>query len=789
MLDVFAQRQSEKSSQEALTAMKVWVVCLGRMRTPPGFVLIRTLLCLLTFPLLARAGHNNTVVIGMRLENSTKPGTAILENGIIKVVEGSRIWLRIYGQGISELTWQIVYFSDMASETIPGVPIKDTCQEKTGDLLVLPYTYDVRETSAVLSVIVQTLRKNILYKEYMICIGDGLGQPQPPQVDHHLLIRVVEEEKLDLPMWLHVTLLLFFLGLSGMFSGLSLGMMSLNPLELRIVQKCGTPKERRYASRIEPLRRKGNYLLCSLLLGNVLVNNSFTILFDILVGTNVMAIGISTLGIVLFGEIIPQAICSRYSLAVSANTVLITWFVIVLTFPASYPVSKLLDCILGKELGTTYTREKLVEMLRVTYTSMGLCMEELNIIQGALEFSTKKVEHVMTPLPDCFLINTDAILDFDTMTEIMESGYTRIPIYEKERSNIVDMLYVKDLAFVDPDDCTPLKTITKFYNHPVHYISNTTTLGAALEEFKKGKSHLAIVQKMTEDEHRYEVLGVVTLEDVIEEIINSEILDESDIYTDNRTKKQVTSRRKWDFSVFKGNDEAKISPQQLMAAHRFLSTDVVPFCPSHISEKYLLRLLKLRDVSCELKFDEEHKYSPHHYLYEKNKPADYFILILQGKVEIEACKENMKFENGPFSYFGVMALGPCVPGAAMCPSFVSEPDRQRQKRTADSRKDSIATAAPKDFNVFTESGNRISHDCVLSAFGSGVSTNQVLPSTNQPYMPDFTLRALTDLLYIKITRTQYQNCVIASLADNNTTAGESQTPETASKKPDHLSPK
>uniref|UniRef100_UPI0040535BB9 Metal transporter n=1 Tax=Danio rerio TaxID=7955 RepID=UPI0040535BB9 len=153
----------------------------------------------------------------------------------------------------------------------------------------------------------------------------------------------------------------------------------------------------------------------------------------------------------------------------------------------------------------------------------------LNIIQGALELRTKTVEDVMTPLRDCFMISGDAILDFATMSEIMESGYTRIPVYEGERCHIVDLLFVKDLAFVDPDDCTPLKTITKFYSHPLHFVFNDTKLDAMLEEFKKGKSHLAIVQRVNnegEGDPFYEVLGIVTLEDVIEEIIKSEILDE-----------------------------------------------------------------------------------------------------------------------------------------------------------------------------------------------------------------------------------------------------------------------
>jgi len=59
-------------------------------------------------------------------------------------------------------------------------------------------------------------------------------------------------------------------------------------------------------------------------------------------------------------------------------------------------------------------------------------------------------------------------------------------VYEGERCHIVDLLFVKDLAFVDPDDCTPLKTITKFYSHPLHFVFNDTKLDAMLEEFKKG---------------------------------------------------------------------------------------------------------------------------------------------------------------------------------------------------------------------------------------------------------------------------------------------------------------
>lgn len=111
------------------------------------------------------------------------------------------------------------------------------------------------------------------------------------------------------------------------------------------------------------------------------------------------------------------------------------------------------------------------------------------MVQGALELRTKVVEDVLTPLADCFMLRSDAVLDFATVSEILRSGYTRIPVYEGDRrDNIVDLLFVKDLAFVDPDDCTPLQTVTRFYRRPLHCVFNDTRLDTLLEEFKKGEA-------------------------------------------------------------------------------------------------------------------------------------------------------------------------------------------------------------------------------------------------------------------------------------------------------------
>ncbi|NXW11240.1 CNNM4 protein, partial [Fregetta grallaria] len=719
----------------------------------------------------------------MRLEESTKPATGAPSRGPIRVTEGSEVLLRLYGLGLGPRTGERVAFAEVRAAVNASVS-NGTCPERSQDLLVQPGPAEARDTSALLRVRVQPLRKDEQAKTYVLCTQRRPGQPWLPHQGPDGWIMVLEEKKWLLPLWLQVILIAGLLVLSGMFSGLNLGLMALDPMELRIVQNCGTDKEKRYARKIEPIRRKGNYLLCSLLLGNVLVNTTLTILLDDLIGSGIGAVVASTIGIVIFGEIVPQALCSRHGLAVGANTIVVTKFFMLVTFPLSYPISKLLDCILGQEIGTVYNREKLVEMLKVTEPYNDLVREELNMIQGALELRTKTVEDVMTPLQNCFMINSDAILDFNTMSEIMESGYTRIPVYEDERSNIMDILYVKDLAFVDPDDCTPLKTITKFYNHPVHVVFHDTKLDAMLEEFKKGKSHLAIVQKVNnegEGDPFYEVLGLVTLEDVIEEIIKSEILDESDMYSrfwawpvspsssragvppappdtplptaDNRSKKRVGNQKnKRDFSAFKDpiNElKVKVSPQLLLAAHRFLSTEVTLFTPNFISEKILLRLLKYSDVIQELKFDEENKKSPRHFLYCKNKAADYFILILQGKVEVEAGKECMKFEAGAFSYYGVMALSPSPVSETRSPSHVSSLNRSASLSYHE-RSDSVSSPV------------------------SG-SNNQL--NAGAQYVADFSVRALTDLQFVKITRQEYQNGLTASRMDSCPQSPDSNAPK------------
>lgn len=181
-----------------------------------------------------------------------------------------------------------------------------------------------------------------------------------------------------MPIWLQICLIIVLFCLSGLFSGLNLGLMSLDKTELKIIETAGDPDEKRYAKVIRPVREKGNLLLCTVLVGNVLVNTSLTILMDNLTGSGLVAVIASTLGITLFGEIVPQAICSRHGLAIGAKTIWLTKFFMVITFPVAFPISFILDKVLGDELGQVYNKEKLGVLLK---EQVSIWLVDVNLIQ------------------------------------------------------------------------------------------------------------------------------------------------------------------------------------------------------------------------------------------------------------------------------------------------------------------------------------------------------------------------------------------------------------------------
>lgn len=492
------------------------------------------------------------------------------------------------------------------------------------------------------------------------------------------------------------------------------------------------------------MRDHGNYLLCSILLGNVLVNSTFTILLDGLT-SGLVAVVCSTFAIVIFGEITPQAICSRHGLAVGAKTIYITKIVMFLTAPLAWPVSKMLDCILGEEIGNVYNRERLKELVTVTKDLNDLDKDEVNIISGALELRKKTVSDVMTHIEDVFMLDIDAVLDFETVSDIMKSGFSRVPVFERVRQNIVTLLYIKDLAFVDPDDNTPLKTLCEFYENPCHFVFDDMTLDVMFKQFKDGhKGHMAFVHRVNNEgdgDPYYETMGLITLEDVIEELIQAEIMDETDVFTDNRTKVKRQRKNKQDFSMFaerRENHRMRISPQLTLATFQYLSTSVDAFKRDNVSETILRRLLN-QDIIHHVRCKGKEKDDASMVIYQQGKPVDYFVLILEGRVEVTVGRENLVFESGPFTYFGIQALV----------QNVGNVDLPQQPS-------SLVSAVGAGGTQVLGSLQSLNMDALLRT----------------TFVPDYSVRAVTEVIYMTIKRTLYLAAKRATLMERSQRVGD-----------------
>ncbi|XP_075996308.1 metal transporter CNNM3 [Genypterus blacodes] len=714
------------------------------------------------------------LVLGLRLE--TAEGGVCMKDRIISAPEGATFQLRLFGADLNG-SWPWVAFAGAASGEAGAVgDAADPCgQEERRQAAAFQVTgeFTPDEAYSGLLTVKAAESSESAPSSHHLCVRSG-GAWASVGPDRLRVSTDTRGPPDHIPPWGLALLLLLLLLLCGLLRTVNLSLLGLDPLELYVLHSCGSEEEKRAAKRLEPIRRRGNFMTCSLLFLGALGHSVLGVLLYRGLGSIVPAVFVSGFLIFFVAELVPHIVCSGYGFQMAPSLTWLAQVCMILTCPLSCPLGLILDLALRRDISTSGIRERAMEMVRTSVNDPYSEFVKEEFSRGALR--SKTVEDILTPLKDCFMLPSSAVLDFSTMSEIMQSGYTRVPIYEEERSNIIEILYVKDLALVDPDDSTPMTTITKFYNHPLHYVFNDTKLDAMLEEFKKGNSHMAIVQKVNnegEGDPFYEVLGLVTLEDVIEEIIKSEILDESDGYLDMKVKRPLAAleiplepRGHEEFSLFKppeGEPKIRTSPQLLLATHRFLSREVEHFSPARVSEKVLFHLLRHPSVNQEVHFDPSNRLSPEHYLYTRNHPVDYFILLLQGRVEVEIGKEGLKFENGAFTYYGVSAL--------TLPSSVHQSPVSTQR-----------LSSPRD---------------------PFESSDAPSPSS---YCPDYTVRALTDLQLIRVTRLQYLNALMSSrvaqspdppeikilpnsqtklLNDRNTTQGASRLQESATEEEAH----
>ncbi|KAM7440167.1 hypothetical protein ABFA07_010572 [Porites harrisoni] len=353
----------------------------------------------------------------------------------------------------------------------------------------------------------------------------------------------------DSMFWVYLGVYIALVLFAGLMSGLTMGLLSLDILSLKVLQRGGKPLEKRHATKILPLVEKHHLLLVTLLLANAAAVESMPIFMD-RISTPVIAICVSVTAVLFFGEVVPQALCTRYGLAIGATLAPFVKALMVLLFVVAWPISKLLDCLLGHEHSTFFRRAELKELVDLHKEDTDanedpLSHDEVMIIQGALEMRNKTVEDKYTPLDNVYMLDINRQLDQDTMKEISRKGHSRVPVYSGERENIVGVLFVKSLVMLDPDDNTPIRDIYRVGS----FLTSSTSepLFELLDKFQTGKSHLCVVNKTQIDEGNHiltRIVGIITLEDVIELLIQEEIWDEADILRHRYDlKKQISFAR------------------------------------------------------------------------------------------------------------------------------------------------------------------------------------------------------------------------------------------------------
>ncbi|KAJ6878576.1 DUF21 domain-containing protein [Populus alba x Populus x berolinensis] len=293
--------------------------------------------------------------------------------------------------------------------------------------------------------------------------------------------------------WSRVAVVAFLVLFAGMMSGLTLGLMSMSLVDLEVLAKSGTPNDRKHAIKILPVVKRQHLLLCTLLICNAAAMEALPVFLDSLVSAW-GAILISVTLILFFGEIIPQAICSRYGLAIGAALAPVVQVLVIICFPIAYPISKLLDYLLGKGDMSLFRRSELETLVDFHGNEAGkggeLTRDETTIIAGALQLTGKTARDAMTPISETFSVDINAKFDRALMRLILEQGHSRVPVYHEQPRNIIGLVLVKNLLTVHPEDEVPVKNVTI---RKIPRVSESMPLYDILNEFQKGHSHMAVV--------------------------------------------------------------------------------------------------------------------------------------------------------------------------------------------------------------------------------------------------------------------------------------------------------
>jgi len=367
-------------------------------------------------------------------------------------------------------------------------------------------------------------------------------------------------------------------------SGLTVGYLSIDQLELELKLQNGTEEEKKHALAVLPVLEDHHYLLVTLLLANALCMEALPIYLDSIV-PSAYAILISVIAVLFFGEVIPQAICTGpQQIRIGACLAPFIQLLKIVLGIVAYPIAKILDCALGEHMATRYSNNDLKALIELhSYKALaaldedhhpseeigsGLQPYQTRMIKSVIDFRKGTVSKLMIPANRIFSLNVHKNINNTTAKKITRAGFSRIPVYEeKDKNRIIGILLIKTLIGLD---LSTGRTISDLVNEgevtlrkPI-FIGQNEKLEILINQFAEGKSHMAIVTDDPEKMENYllgledvagevsmldgdplnpekpsrlqkepaKVLGIITLEDLIEHIIKEDILDEADYDND-----------------------------------------------------------------------------------------------------------------------------------------------------------------------------------------------------------------------------------------------------------------
>lgn len=322
-------------------------------------------------------------------------------------------------------------------------------------------------------------------------------------------------------MYFEISLLIMLLVLSGFFSSAETALFSISKAKAKHLAKEKTLVN----SLIKQMKDEPHKLLSTILIGNNLVNIGASALATaVTLGIfpdNAVSVAtlVMTMLILIFGEIIPKSFATYNNILIAKIVIFPIYWLSLLFFP----IIKFLNFIprlTGRIRKTpTVTEEELMTILEVVEEEGEIKQEERDFIHNIFEFDDTSASEIMTPRADMFVIDADEELP---LAQIIQSGYTRIPVIEGDIDHVIGILNTKDLLKYRFSSSPSAKLDIRAIMRKPYFVPDSKKLDKLLHQFKLRKHHIAIVV----DEHGG-VSGLITLEDVVEEIVG-DISDETD---------------------------------------------------------------------------------------------------------------------------------------------------------------------------------------------------------------------------------------------------------------------